>query len=206
MLLETLVVGPLDVNCYILADSASKKGIIIDPGGDFNKIDAVLEDKNIDLLYIVITHGHWDHIYAVNPIKSKYKCPVCMNGKDIDLYLNSPDLASMFGFEVEPPLPINIFISERDVLYAGEISLKVLDTPGHSEGSISLNTGNLLFTGDLIFQNGVGRTDFHGGDEYQLKKSIQDKIFSFPDETIICPGHGPSTTVGNERSRFIFHF
>lgn len=206
MLLKKLIVGPLDVNCYILADSTSKKGIIIDPGGDFNRIDGVLKENNINLLYIIITHGHWDHIDAVNPIKSKYNCQICMNEKDIHMYVNSPDLASIFGFEAESPLPIDIFVSEPDVLHAGAISLKVLNTPGHSMGSISLNSGNILFTGDLIFQNGIGRTDLFGGDENLLKKSIIDKIFSFPDETIIYPGHGPSTTVGKEKSRFIFNY
>ena len=200
MILQTIAVGPLDVNCYIIADDITRKGILIDPGGDAEKIKKALQTEKITLSNIIITHGHWDHVGAVIDIKKAYDCPICLHKDDLEVYAHAQDIALIFGFEIESPPEIDSFIDDSDVLYAGKIALKALHTPGHTRGSISLSTDGIVFTGDLIFKGGVGRTDFPGGDEEMLKKSIKSRIFTMPDDTLIYPGHGFPTTVIEERN------
>lgn len=199
MILETINLGPMQVNCYILASGSNSSSIIIDPGDDAEKIKMVLDKHKLNPAFIINTHGHYDHIGA----DDKFNLPVYIQSKDLGL-LKDPklNLSGLFFM----PYSVNSKIKtleDNAVIELETLQLKVIHTPGHTPGSISLlmkkPKGNILFTGDTLFYQGIGRTDFSGGDEALLIKSIKEKLFPLSDDTVIYPGHGPSSTIGNEK-------
>lgn len=201
MILETVVVGDLEANCYILAQSRGKGAIIIDPGDEEDKIRQVLKKFDLHPALIINTHGHADHIGA----DDKFKVTVFVHKLDLVL-LRSPELnfSSLLGspYEVSKETGIKA-LDENDIIEFEGIKLRVIHVPGHSPGGMSLfldnGTSKFLFTGDSLFYRTIGRTDFPGGDEALLVRSIKEKLLRFPDNTFIYPGHGPSTTVGEEK-------
>jgi glyoxylase-like metal-dependent hydrolase (beta-lactamase superfamily II) len=186
MIIERIVVGEFFTNCYIIGCSKEKVCGIIDPGSEGEKIKKIVEIKNLKPIMIINTHGHFDHIGSNN----FFNLPVYIHKNDLE-FLSNPEknLSSLFSI---PYLCKNevFVIEEKDIIKIGELNLEVLSTPGHTPGSICLKIQNVLFTGDTIFADGIGRTDFPEGDEEELKNSIKTKILSLPDETIIYPGHG----------------
>jgi hydroxyacylglutathione hydrolase len=199
MILEILSVGELETNCYILGDEQTKEGIVIDPGGDFELIFKTLQSQKLKTKYIILTHGHIDHILALPKKKEKTGAKVLIHSKDKEMLTSSARNLSI-------GLGLNFICSEADILLedgsvidCGTINLKVLHTPGHSPGGISLLSDEAVFTGDTLFNHSIGRTDFPGCSFEVLIQSIKKKLLTLPDETVVYPGHGPSTTIGEER-------
>ena len=200
MILQTLTVGPLATNCYILACEKTLVGAIIDPGGDEKKIVDEVTSRNLEIKYIINTHGHVDHIQANEYIKKIYSCPVCMHEKDEEL-LKSPDLnllSALPSSAIKFPAP-DKKLKEGEEIKLGSLSLLILHTPGHTPGSISMVVEKNVFTGDALFAGGIGRTDLPGGDYDLLMQSINKKLLALPDDFTIYPGHGPPSKIGIEK-------
>ena len=199
---ETLTVGQLQTNCYIIADRSTKDAIIVDPGDDADYIERIVADKHLTPIYSIATHGHFDHILAVTELTLAYKIPFLIHKKDAFLVQNMQRSARHFlGITVDPPPRIDRRITAKDVLKIGEANIKIIETPGHTPGSICLflQDEKLLFVGDLLFSGGgVGRTDFSYSNSTDLSDSLK-KIFALPEDTIVYTGHGNPTTIGKER-------
>lgn len=195
IVLKKIVVGGMKANCYIYGDAKTKEVFIIDPGGDYQKIKALLDKHDYKVKSIINTHGHIDHISA----NRYFDFPIWIHAKDAPFLEDaSKNLSSLFGFNLKSPKAAR-FLSEGDVLNAGNISLEVIHTPGHTPGSICLKSNGLLFTGDILFYNGIGRSDFPHGSESDLHQSLKDKVLTNNDDVLVYPGHGPSTTIGREK-------
>ena len=190
-----LVVGPLATNCYILVDPITKDACIIDPGADPSRIKKALRESGVKAKFVINTHGHGDHIGA----NFALDLPIYIHTLDAD-FLSDPDknLSRMLMFGIKSPKADRL-LEEGDKVALGELELKIIHTPGHTPGSISISVGDALFTGDALFAGSIGRTDFEYGDENTLIKSIKNKILKFKDSTVIYPGHGESSTIGEER-------
>lgn len=198
MVIEKIVVGEFQTNCYVVGCEKTKQGFIIDPGADYRRIMEIIKTAGIEVLFIVNTHGHMDHIKE----DGRFGLPVYIHSEDAGC-LKDPvrNLSQLFGFSLTVEVE-SFTLKEGDIIRAGEISFQVIHTPGHTPGSICLKCGNILFTGDTLFFGGYGRTDLPGGSEDTLFKSIRTKLLVLPDDTVIYPGHGPSSTIGQERNLF----
>jgi glyoxylase-like metal-dependent hydrolase (beta-lactamase superfamily II) len=196
MFLKKIVVGPLEANCYIIADENTKDAAIIDPGAESQRINAIISKLGLKPRFVINTHGHADHIGA----NGSLGLPIYIHRSDED-FLNMPDmnLSGMFGIEISSP-PAQRLLEDNDILTLGGLRLEILHTPGHTPGGICVRSGKSLFTGDTLFKESVGRTDVSGGDERMLTESIKEKILALPDDTVIYPGHGPESTIGSERA------
>ena len=196
LFINTFVVGLLTVNCYLLADLKTKEACLIDPGGDAKKIKDFLTRNGFDLKFIIITHGHGDHIGA----NKDFGVPIYIHKLDKD-FLTDPDknLSGMFSFAIKSP-PASGLLEDGDIIELGRFKLEVIHTPGHTPGSISLKCGNIVFTGDTLFNGSVGRTDLSYGDEEAILKSIIRRLMALDDDTVVYPGHGGPSTIGEERS------
>jgi len=199
LIIEILELGPYFVNCYIVGDSKTKNGIIIDPSWEPERIINHVAKYDLNIEKIVITHGHADHIGGVDKIRSFYNAPVYIGEKDA-VMLNdaAANLSGLSGESVKTD-PADELLREGDEIKVGRFSFKVFETPGHSPGSISLYGHGVVFTGDALFLGSVGRTDFPGCSFEVLMDSIKNKILTLPDDTIVYPGHGPDTMVKQER-------
>ena len=204
MKIKKLVVGPLQANCYVVWDRAGGSAAIIDPGGDPEEIISVVDDEKLKPVVLINTHGHIDHIAANRAIKERYDIPLLIHRED-SASLTDPELnLSAMGFGQLDSPPSDRELQDGDEIPVGEIMLKVISTPGHTPGGICLlisrsDQPDVIITGDTLFAGGVGRTDFPGGSWDLLMESIRNRLLSFPDETIILPGHGPHSTIGEER-------
>jgi glyoxylase-like metal-dependent hydrolase (beta-lactamase superfamily II) len=198
MNLKTLAVGPLETNCHIVWDEATKLAMIIDPGDEPDRIFDYAE--GLDIKYIVLTHAHFDHAGAVPEIKQATGAAIAFHPDDMEAYRSVSEQAAFWGFESDPMPEPDIMLTEGDMLDLGELSFKVLHTPGHSPGCICLLGEGMLFCGDTLFKGSVGRTDLPGGDMEQLKTSFR-RLLELPPETRVLPGHGPASTI-SEESRF----
>lgn len=200
MILETVSVGHMQVNCYIIASGPDSQAIIIDPGDDKKKIERVLKGHNLTPAFIINTHGHIDHIG-------------CDEGFGVPIYVHRQDAALLKS----PELNLSIFLGgafsvtskvkeleDKDSVKLGDLELEVIHVPGHSPGGIALlmkkPENNIVFTGDSLFYHSIGRADFPGASSAVLIKSIKEKLFKLNDNTIVYPGHGPSSTIGEERN------
>lgn len=209
MSIRKLTVGLLSTNSYLLFDDAEKQAIVIDPGGDGEKILSKISKLGLHVRYIVASHGHFDHILAVDSIKKQENGNFLLHKDDVKLLTRAQKMARYYGHrEWTPPKPDG-YIKDGEVLkVSGTLNLQVLHTPGHSPGSINLlwndEEKSQLFSGDLIFSGGVGRTDLQGGNVSAMRRSLR-KIFKLPDKTIIHPGHGPDLSLqeAKEVRRFI---
>lgn len=200
---RALTVGPLDCGCYLVWDEASRAAVVIDPGGDEDVIAEAVARDSLRPEWIVNTHGHGDHIGANAELKARWPAlRIAIHSLDAPM-LTSPfkNLSLAFGVSVRSP-SADVLLEEGSVVEAGAVRLEVLHTPGHTPGSISLvlRTDPVqVFTGDLLFAGGVGRTDLMGGSAKALRASIVEKIFTLPDTAVVHPGHPPDTTVGTEK-------
>ncbi len=198
--------GPFDVNTYILWDETSRQAAIVDPGmvsnTELRQIDTFIKDKNLDLCYLINTHLHIDHSIGNGHIVSRYNIPVSASDKDSVLGSNLQAQADRFGMRIQAhPVIIDNQLHEGDILPLGNETLHIIEVPGHSMGSIAIwcPESNFIISGDTLFRRSVGRTDLEGGNSDLLYESISKKLFSFNDDTLVCPGHGPTTTIGEEK-------
>lgn len=201
MIVEQLVVGPLQTNCYIVADENTKEGVVIDPGGDGEHILRMVQRMGLSIKIVVNTHGHFDHIMANREVIEGTGALLAVHPKDADMLTNPLRSFALFVGKIHPSPPATLLLNEGTQVKFGSIALDVLHTPGHSPGSISLwnPEEKVVFSGDALFNLGIGRTDFPGGSMHVLLQSIRGKLFALPDDTIVYPGHGPQTTIGFER-------
>jgi hydroxyacylglutathione hydrolase len=199
MILETLVVGPLAVNCYLLGDEKTHEGILVDPGDDARAIIVAIKQHQLKIGAIVNTHAHFDHVGALNELREITGAPFMLHADEVPMLGSAKMSAAMFGLDIQTPNPADRLLHQGDEIAAGSVTLKVLHTPGHTPGGICLLEGSHVFTGDTLFQNSIGRTDFPGGDYAALMASIRDKLLSLPEATIVHPGHGGATTIGAEK-------
>jgi hydroxyacylglutathione hydrolase len=197
MFLERKPLGVYGANCYIIACEKTKDAAIIDPGGEGEEVVKIVEENDLIPSYIILTHGHGDHIAAAVELSQKYDIEILIHKDDIELLLN-PDknLSSMMPIS---PLTIEKFkeVLDGDKIMLGEIELEVIHTPGHTRGSICLKAENKLFTGDTLFKSSIGRTDLYGGND-DIVSSIKSKLLSLDPETIVLPGHGAVTILKEE--------
>ncbi len=199
LILEILEVGPYFVNCYIVGDSKTKEGMIIDPGYDPERLISHIEKFSLDIKKIVITHGHADHIGALEEIRNHYGVPVLIGAGDAHMLTDSEANLSDYSGQKVSTSSANETMKEGDTVKVGRYSFSVFETPGHSPGSISLYGHGVVFTGDALFLGSIGRTDFPGCSYETLIDSIRTKLLTLPGETIVYSGHGPDTTIGQER-------
>ncbi len=202
MIRETFPVGPLQCNCTILGDEVSGEAMVVDPGENIPQILATLAKHKLTLKQIVITHGHIDHVGGAAKLKKATGAPVLMNQHDLEQLEIMDQHAAWLG--LRPPeavLPPDVSAEEGMVVGIAGHTAQVLHTPGHTQGSICLHfvPENLLLAGDTLFAGSIGRTDFPGGDPRRILHSIHDRLLTLPDETQVIPGHGPGTTIGEER-------
>lgn len=196
---KTLPLGPLETNCYIVYDDVEKEALLIDPAWDYERIDKALDVLGVTLKFVFLTHGHADHIGALQEVRNHKDVPVYIGKGDVDLIANSRNNLSMFlGKEIVITSPEHIVTDGEVINFAG-VPFKVIETPGHTPGGLCLYGAGLLFAGDTLFRCSVGRTDFYGGDSHVLVSSIEEKLMKLPDDTVVLPGHGPATDIGYER-------
>ncbi len=200
MILEMLAVGPFGSNCYIVGSEKTKEGIVIDPGADPGTILEEINKIGLKITMIVATHCHVDHVGGVGDIKKATKAPFAMHDLDAKILPGvNQQISAMFSMGFVPVPAPDKLLKEGDIIKAGEFSFKVLHTPGHSPGGISLAGHSVVFSGDTLFNYGIGRTDFPGCSYDDLMESIREKLMTLPDKTIVLSGHGPETTIGAER-------
>ena len=198
MILKKLVVGPLAANCYIIGSESNKEGMIIDPGDEAEVILRNVEDLGLEIRSIVLTHGHIDHIGALKEIKEATGAEVAIHTDDAQA-LQENSVNTLLGLSYPTPLPADRLLQDGDSLDISDVHFLVLHTPGHSPGGICLSGEGVVFSGDTLFNCGIGRTDLPGGNPSQLMNSLHTKLIVLPDNTIVYPGHGPETTIGAER-------
>ena len=193
-----IVVGRLQTNCYIV--HSKDEAIVIDPGDEGERILNFLNDLRVNPKLIVATHTHFDHVLGVDTVRMKTHAPFAIHKEDLPmLEVMQQRVQQFMGFKVPPPPKVDKFLAQDNTIKVGQETIRVLHTPGHSPGSISLAGNGYVFTGDALFNQSIGRTDLPGGDLDTLVHSIKDRLFKLDDETIVHPGHGPETTIGDEK-------
>ena len=208
MLLETIVVGALETNCYIIADDATKDAAIIDPGAEGKRIAKRVEDMGLTVRYILVTHGHMDHMKDAPLLSETYECPIVVHREEME-YIHSPEVkASPYSAHVFQAFQTavernGVLVEDEQHLSIGSLDLRVMKVPGHSQASVCyfLEREGIVFGGDPLFWRSIGRTDFYGGSATDLITSIRQKLLGLPDEVRVYPGHGPATTIGEERGQ-----
>lgn len=194
MIIKRVMAGVNAVNCYIAFDEETREAVVLDPGGDVDDICKALNQFGAKVKYIVLTHGHFDHTAGVEELKNIVGAPVAMAKEDNDMFLQG---AMFYG-----PLPAagaDIYLKDGDTLEFGNHTMKVLVTPGHTPGGISLLVDNDIFTGDTLFAGSIGRTDLPGGNYETIMHSVKNKLMPLANTIAVHPGHGPSSTIGHEK-------
>ena len=199
LMVETLIVGPLFSNCYIVWENSEKIGVIIDPGDDAESILETIKRLGIKIKCILATHGHFDHVGAVSEIKTKLNVEFLAHKDDLFFIEDGEAAARRWGIIIKQPPKPDGYIKDGDKIDIGNFSLEVIYTPGHSPGGVSFLYDKMIFSGDTLFQGSIGRTDFRKGSIDDLTKSIKNRLYTLPDDTIVYTGHGPITTIGNEK-------
>lgn len=203
MIHEILSVGLLQCNCSIFGDEQSQEAIVVDPGDNIDGVLAILKKHGLKVKAIVITHAHIDHIGGAAKLKAATGAPVLMNSRDQELYDHLDVQASWLGMENPSRTAIDAEAREGVALTLGEATFQILETPGHTQGSVSIwiPSENKLVAGDTLFRDSIGRTDLPGGDERQILRSIKNRLLPLPEVAVVVPGHGPVTTIGREKDR-----
>jgi hydroxyacylglutathione hydrolase len=196
--IEAIVVGPIDVNCYIVACSTGEAAII-DPGDDAEIILERIASKKLTVRHILLTHGHFDHIGAVAALQKATGALVHAHRDDLDLIQHAPAQAAFFGLPATEPFTVDSFVADGDEIVWGSLAATVLATPGHSPGSVCYLVDKNVFVGDTLFSRSIGRTDLFGGNYDQLLRSIKEILMTLPDDVTVYSGHGPKTTIGREK-------
>ena len=192
-------VGVYAANCYLVYSKDDKKGVVIDPGGNPNKIIEEIEKQAMEVVYILLTHGHGDHIGAVDEVREHFNVPVWIN--EDDEYLLGDEEANLSITMPSKPIQTKAdkIFKDGDIIKLGNLDIKAIQTPGHTPGGTTFDIDGNLFTGDTLFAGSVGRSDFARSSGEDLIKGIKEKLLIYPDETEIFPGHGPSSTIKAEK-------
>jgi len=204
MLLETRAVAPFFKNGYVLACEDTRDGVIIDPGEEFDDLLRVVEAHRLAIRHILLTHAHVDHVTGVARARELFGAPIHLHRDELPVYTSAAQQGQLLGWEVDPLPPVDHYYDQSPITF-GRHQARAHHTPGHTPGGVSLEVGDAgkagswLFTGDTLFSGSVGRTDFPGGDYTKLIQSIKGVLLAFPDATMVLPGHGPATTIGEER-------
>jgi len=201
MIVERLVVGPFQENCYIIGDEESGMSALIDPGDEATRIAFAVERTGLAISQILVTHTHVDHVRAVAPLKDEYTCPVLMHQEAEARLRTLPQQALMMGIRFGKVPAVDRHVEDEELLEVGSLRLRSLYTPGHAPGHLAFyaEEEGIVFSGDALFAGSVGRVDLPGGDMELLMQSIAEKLLVLPDETRVLSGHGPETTIGQER-------
>lgn len=195
----TLTNGAFLENCYLVADPASREAAIVDPGEEVDLFRARLGHEGWTLRAIWLTHAHMDHVAGVAALRADGATPIHLHPADRSLYDHVAEQGAMFGLRLAPPPPPDRELSDGQTVRVGSCAFRVIHTPGHTPGGVSLVGHGLAFVGDTLFAGSIGRTDLPGGDITALLSSIHEKLFALPDATVVHSGHGPATTIGAEK-------
>jgi hydroxyacylglutathione hydrolase len=205
MIVDTQAVGPFFKNGFVLGCEETREAVLIDPGDEVDSLLAFAERNALVIRHILLTHAHVDHVTGVSAAKRALGAPVYLHRDDLFLYENAVGQGAMFGLRVEAPPPVDVFYSPGQVIAFGNHQAQPHHTPGHCPGGVCLQIGKAgtvgkqLFVGDTLFAGSIGRTDLPGGDHATLIRSIRAVLFPFGDDAVVYPGHGPATTIGQER-------
>jgi hydroxyacylglutathione hydrolase len=201
MIHEILPVGPLQCNCSVIGDETSREAIVIDPGDDIEDVLALVRKHRLQVKQIVITHAHIDHVGGAMKLRAATGAPILLNQNDYALLKMLDVQAAWIGVATPGKVEIDQNLCDADTVKAGSFSAQVLHTPGHSEGSVCLyfSAEKKLIAGDTLFAGSIGRTDLPGGSYEKILRSLHQRVLALPDETVVVPGHGPLTTIGEER-------
>jgi glyoxylase-like metal-dependent hydrolase (beta-lactamase superfamily II) len=201
MILEMLTVGPFQENCYVIGDEVSGVGIVIDPGDEAARISLAVEQTKLEIEKILLTHAHVDHVGAVAALVDEYSCPVLAHREAEPMLKQAPTQAMMMGLKFGKVPILDGYIEDEEVVEVGGSKLRSLYTPGHAPGHLAfyVEEEGLVLSGDALFAGSVGRVDLPGGSMEVLMRSIESRLLTLPDETRVFSGHGPPTTIGEER-------
>ncbi|MBX5491970.1 MAG: MBL fold metallo-hydrolase [Chloroflexi bacterium] len=200
LMVRGVVVGLFRENCWIIGSRRTGEAVVVDPGDEPEAILALARDMGVRITRIVCSHAHLDHLMAVGPIKERTGAPFLLHPHDLGIAAKVPQAAAQWlGITVPPPPPPDALLADGDDVEVAGIQLRVLHTPGHTQGSVSLYGAGMLFSGDTLFRGSIGRTDLEGGNGPQLLQTIVDKLLRLPDDTVVLPGHMAETTIGIER-------
>ncbi len=201
MIHKIIPVGPLQCNCSIIGDETTHEAMVIDPGDDIDDIVTILRDQKLQVKQIVITHAHIDHVGGAMKLRAFTGAPILLNQNDYTLLKMLDVQATWLGMAAPGEVAVEASIADGELLKAGSLTANVIHTPGHTEGSVCLYfpAEKLLIAGDTLFARSVGRTDLPGGSFEKLMRSIHGRVLTLPDDTVVIPGHGAKTTIGEER-------
>jgi len=205
VILKQFVLGALENNNYLLIDEDSKEAVLFDCTQDSIAIEDTLKEYGAQLKYILLTHGHFDHILGINDFKSKHDCKVLVHEDDKILMDSIKEFAANFGLPPADVQKVDGYLTENDIIKIGEHEIKVIHTPGHTKGGVCYLVEDKLFSGDTLFYESVGRTDLPGGSFNELKSNIEQKLFTLDENIKVYPGHGWTSTIGHEKinNRFL---
>jgi glyoxylase-like metal-dependent hydrolase (beta-lactamase superfamily II) len=201
VILETLSLGPLQTNCYIVAAGPEQQAAVIDPGDEVERVQDTLLKHALTVKFILLTHYHFDHTGAVLVLRQATGAEVCIHEREAASLADPPVIFRLFAPGGAEPITADRQLGDNEVLDLGELSLTCLPTPGHSPGGLSFYSpsAGVVFSGDALFAGGIGRTDFPGSSFQTLAQAIRERLYTLPPETVVYPGHGPHTTIGAER-------
>ena len=199
MIIKQLTVGPIMANCFILGCEDTLQAAVIDPGDEADRILQVLAGDKLTVTQIINTHGHFDHVSANKPMKGATGAPISIHPLDAPMLTTLSRSAAAWGLSAEDSPEPDKTIEDGDTISVGNLAIKVLHTPGHTPGGVSLLVAEAVFVGDTLFQGSIGRTDFPGGDFETLRDSIHNKLFTLDEKTTVYPGHNQPTTIGHEK-------
>jgi len=207
LLLTVRAAPPFMKNGFVLGCEDTREGVLIDPGDEVDDLLEIVQAQRLTIKYVLLTHAHFDHIVGVDVAREATHAPAGLHPDDNDLYERAPEQGELFGMRVDQPGPVDFFYRGTDPMAFGRYEVRPHHTPGHSPGGVCLQVGragdpthgNLLIVGDTLFAGSIGRTDLFGGDLDELLASIRTVLFAFGDDAVVWPGHGPKTTIGQER-------
>ncbi len=199
MIIKQFVLGQLENNVYLVMDEETKKAVLIDATMFSPEIEQTIKNLGAKVEYILLTHGHFDHVMGVNDLKRALKTEAVINKDDLAISDNVNEFTRLFGLPDSDIPQYDKFIKDGDIIQVGKMQIKVIHTPGHTEGGVCYLIEDKMFSGDTLFRESVGRTDLFGGSFAKLSNSIKNKLFQLDDNITVYPGHGPQTTIGHEK-------